>query len=126
MVSVWDTVTVSIMVRVIVRVREVCKRIFDIFLHIGVEIVNESTLHPFYFFFPNKRSNIFLVKFAFFSRALQFALLQSSNLKKSFVRKWDGFITNWDGYYKAGWFYYKERRVIQSGTIITKWALTPW
>ena len=51
MVSVWDTVAVSIMVRVIVRVREVCKRIFDIFLHIGVEIVNEY-LASFLFLFP--------------------------------------------------------------------------
>ena len=34
------------------------------------------------------------------------------------------FITKWDRYYKVGQFYYKARQVLQSGTIITKWALT--
>ena len=34
------------------------------------------------------------------------------------------FITMWDRYYKVGQFYYKAGQVLQSGTIITKWALT--
>ena len=34
------------------------------------------------------------------------------------------FITKWDRYYKVGQFYYKAEQVLQSGTIITKWALT--
>ena len=33
------------------------------------------------------------------------------------------FITKWDRYYKAGQFYYKAGQVLQSETIITKWAL---
>ena len=40
------------------------------------------------------------------------------------ITKWDDFITKWDGYYKVGRFYYKVGQVLQSGTIITKWALT--
>ena len=40
------------------------------------------------------------------------------------ITKWDDFITKWDGYYKVGQFYYKVGQVLQSGTIITKWALT--
>ena len=42
------------------------------------------------------------------------------------ITKWDDFITKWDGYYKVGRFYYKVGRVLQSGTIITKWALTSY
>ena len=33
--------------------------------------------------------------------------------------KWDGFF-----YYKMGQFYDKVGRVLQSGTMITKWSLT--
>ena len=40
------------------------------------------------------------------------------------ITKWDDFITKWNGYYKVGRLYYKVGQVLQSGTIITKWALT--
>ena len=51
-------------------------------------------------------------------------LLQSGTAL--FITKWDDFITKWDGYYKVGRFYYKVGQVLQSGTVITKWALTPY
>ena len=33
-------------------------------------------------------------------------------------------VTKWDRYYKVGQFYHKAGQILQSGTIITKWALT--
>ena len=53
----------------------------------------------------------------------QLSLLQSGSA--FVITKWDDFLTKWDGYYKVGRFYYKVGQVLQSGTIITKWALTP-
>ena len=50
------------------------------------------------------------------------AFLQSETAL--FFTNQNDFITKWDRYYKVGQFYYKAGQVLQSGTVITKWALT--